>query len=93
MGSFNPAIDDLEQAHQQGCILGLKKVADVVERVDIDVMLLNQPEVFNLFLIALMELKGTKVPWQIPTDHQFTSDDKMSWFQIAGIFSPARFVT
>ncbi|KAJ4248373.1 hypothetical protein NW762_012703 [Fusarium torreyae] len=78
-------MDKLNQAHQQGVVLGLRDVAGVGERLDIDVMLMKQPDTFNLFLIALMELQGKRVPWKIDPDYSFTSEDIMSWFQIAGI--------
>ncbi|KPM45160.1 hypothetical protein AK830_g1416 [Neonectria ditissima] len=76
-------MDKLNQAHKQGVVLGLRDVAGVGERLDIDVMLMTQPDTFNLFLIALMELQGKKMPWNIDAGYSFTSKDIMSWFQIA----------
>ncbi|KAF9772953.1 hypothetical protein IL306_009291 [Fusarium sp. DS 682] len=84
MATMTP-MEKLNQAHEKGVVLGLHEVAGVAERLDIDVMLMTQPDTFNLFLIALMELKGMKVTWDIPSDYSFTPEDKMSWFQIAGI--------
>lgn len=78
-------MDKLNKAHEQGVVLGLRDVAGVGERLDIDVMLMTQPDTFNLFLIALMELQGTKVPWNIDPGYSFTSKDIMSWFQLAGM--------
>ncbi|KAF4334818.1 tyrosinase precursor (monophenol monooxygenase) [Fusarium beomiforme] len=74
----------LDQAHKDGVVLGLRDVG-VGERLDIDVMLMTQPDTFNLFLIALMEVQGKKVDWEIDPGYSFTSDNIMSWFQIAGI--------
>ncbi|KXJ86569.1 hypothetical protein Micbo1qcDRAFT_208983 [Microdochium bolleyi] len=78
-------MDQLNEAHKQGVVLGLRDVAGVVDRVDIDVMLLEQPDTFNLFLIALMEIQGKEVPWTTDADHTFTSENPLSFFQIAGI--------
>jgi hypothetical protein len=77
-------MDNLNKAHDEGVVIGLHEVAGVQERLDIDVMLLTQPDTFNLFLIALMELQGKKVDWKVDTGYSFTSKDIMSWFQIAG---------
>ncbi|KAH7311251.1 hypothetical protein B0I35DRAFT_481241 [Stachybotrys elegans] len=84
--------DQLEEAHKQGIVLGLAD-SGVQQRVDIDVILTEQPDTFNLFLIALMELQGMdKLPWQdqIPEGFSFKPGEKqldlrMSWFQLAGI--------
>ncbi|OBS26116.1 hypothetical protein FPOA_00059 [Fusarium poae] len=84
-------MDQLEAAHKQGVVLGLSGF-NVHQRLDIDVMLTEQPDTFNLFLIALMELQGMDdLPWQgqIPDGFSFKDgkqpDLKMSWFQVAGI--------
>ena len=67
----------LEQANKAGIIKGLKEFG-TVERKDIDVLLYESPDTFNLFLIALKELQEDK----------FTSwKDKMSYHQIAGMLA------
>ncbi|KAH7232954.1 common central domain of tyrosinase-domain-containing protein [Fusarium tricinctum] len=87
----NTALDQLNKAHGKGVVLGLADFG-VAQRVDIDVMLTEQPDTFNLYLIAMMELQGMKdLPWQdlIPDDFSFEDgkqlDLKMSWFQLTGI--------
>ncbi|CVL03756.1 related to tyrosinase precursor (monophenol monooxygenase) [Fusarium mangiferae] len=87
MSSSN--MDQLEKAHKAGVVLGLAGFG-VAQRVDIDVMLTEQPDTFNLYLIALMELQGIKnLPWPTPEDYSFedgkSMDLKMSWFQLTGI--------
>lgn len=59
-------------------------------RLDIDELLLEHPETFNLFIIALKELKEEAVPWQIPSDFKIAKGDKFSFFQIAGMAKPCR---
>ncbi|KAM5523936.1 Tyrosinase 5 [Fusarium oxysporum f. sp. phaseoli] len=78
-------MENLNKAHDEGVVIGLHEVSGVQERLDIDVMLLTQPDTFNLFLIALMELQGKKVNWEVDTGYSFTSKEIMSWFQIAAI--------
>ncbi|KAH7178750.1 common central domain of tyrosinase-domain-containing protein [Fusarium sp. MPI-SDFR-AT-0072] len=80
-------MDNINKAHDEGAVIGLHEVAGVGERLDIDVMLMTQPDTFNLFLIALMELQDMKkeVTWKPGPGYSFTSDDIMSWYQIAGI--------
>lgn len=68
------ALKDLEQAHQQGIVLGLKGVAGVKPRYDIDVFLLKYPDTFNLFCLALGELMNDSDTTKI-----------MGYYQIAGI--------
>lgn len=77
-------MSSLDQAHRDGVVVGLRD-SGVVPRVDIDELLFKQPETFNLFVIALKELKGEPVPWQIPSDFQVKSSDKLSYFQMAGM--------
>ena len=63
-------LKNLQDAHDHGVVLGLKKVAGVVPRLDIDELLLLEPDTFNLFVLAFEDLK---------------KDDKaMGYFQIAG---------
>ncbi|KAF5983153.1 tyrosinase precursor (monophenol monooxygenase) [Fusarium bulbicola] len=81
-------MDNINKAHKEGAVIGLHEVAGVGERLDIDVMLMTQPDTFNLFLIALMELQDMKkeeITWKPGPGYSFTSDDIMSWYQIAGI--------
>ncbi|KAF5588390.1 tyrosinase precursor (monophenol monooxygenase) [Fusarium pseudocircinatum] len=83
-------MDNINKAHDEGAVIGLREVAGVGERLDIDVMLMTQPDTFNLFLIALMELQDMKqtnkeITWTPDPGYSFTSDDIMSWCQIAGI--------
>ncbi|KAF5693620.1 tyrosinase precursor (monophenol monooxygenase) [Fusarium denticulatum] len=62
----NSTLDQLEDAHKKGVVLGLAGFG-VGQRLDIDVMLTEQPDTFNLYLIALMELEGMKdLPWPTP---------------------------
>lgn len=74
----------LDKAHKDGVVVGLKEVAGVAPRLDIDVLLLTKPKVFNLLLIALMELKGDPVTWAIDDDFKVPRSDKMSYFKLAG---------
>jgi len=53
-------------------VLGLREVAGVVPRRDIDELLFNEPDTFNLFVLAFDALQNAP-----PTDI-------MSFFQIAG---------
>ncbi|KAF5723958.1 tyrosinase precursor (monophenol monooxygenase) [Fusarium mundagurra] len=84
-------MDQLNDAHNAGVVLGLAGFG-TGQRVDIDVMLTEQPDTFNLYLIALMELQGMgNLPWQadIPEGFNFKpggkQDFKMSYFQLTGI--------
>lgn len=81
-------MDQLENAHKAGVVLGLAGFG-TGQRLDIDVMLTEQPDTFNLYLIALMELQGMKsLPWPTPEGYSFQDgtqvDLKMSWFQLTG---------
>lgn len=83
----NPNMDKLDKAHEKGVVLGLAGFG-TGQRVDIDVMLTEQPDTFNLYLIALMELQGMdNLPWPTPKGYSFKPDEKdlkMSWFQLTG---------
>ena len=83
--SNTPKMSILDKAYKDGVVVGLRDVADVAPRLDIDVLLLNHPDTFNLLLIALMELKGGDVPWTIDDGFKVKKDDKMSYYQLAGI--------
>ncbi|KAF2205503.1 Di-copper centre-containing protein [Delitschia confertaspora ATCC 74209] len=65
----------IDQAQEQGVVIGLKDVTgNVSPRKDIDWQIVNQPEAFNIFLIALWELQ-----------QEGETDNKMSYYQVAGI--------
>ena len=66
-------MDKLKNAHKDGVVLGLREVAGVVPRRDIDELLFNEPDTFNLFVLAFDALQNAP-----PTDI-------MSFFQIAGM--------
>lgn len=79
-------MDVLNKAHSQGVVVGLRDAASVVPRVDIDELLLKHPATFNLFVIALKELKGEEdVSWPVPDEFKVKKEDKLSFFQIAGM--------
>ena len=67
-------MDTLKQAHNDGVLLGLKNVAGVVPRLDVDVMLMTQPDTFNLFLLALRVLQNDGL-----------SKDKNGYYELASI--------
>lgn len=79
-------MERLQQAHKDGVVVGLSGVngSEPVDRLDIDVLLLNHPDTFNLLLIAFKELKGEPVPWNIDEGYEASNADKMYWYQIAG---------
>lgn len=74
----------LDEANKQGLVVGLKDVNGIKERLDIDVLMCNYPDTFNLLILALLELKAEKVPWSIDPDFVVNKTDKMSFYQIAG---------
>ena len=78
-------MDNLNKAHEQGVVRGLKEVSGVMPRLDIDVLILEQPDTFNLLLITLLELKNEEIPWSIPVEYKLDHNDKMSFFQLAGM--------
>lgn len=63
-------MDHLQKAQSNGVVLGLKAVAGVVPRLDIDELLLQEPDAFNLFVLAFSKLKS--------------DNNIMGYFQIAG---------
>ena len=67
----------LQRAHAKGIVVGLKDVAGIVPRLDIDVLLVQQPQTFNLFILAFDKLQ-----------RESSSTEKMGYFQIAGISTP-----
>lgn len=72
MSDFNKKLQELRVAHQNIIVVGLEKVAGIVPRRDIDILLKEYPDTFNLLLQALVALQDEKI------------DDPMSYFQIAG---------
>ena len=68
----------LQRAHEKGIVVGLKDVANVVPRLDIDVLLVQKPQTFNLFILAFDKLQ-----------RESSSTEKMGYFQIAGISTPS----
>lgn len=69
-------MSDSQARYDRSTVRGLKDVTGVVSpRLDIDVFLKTQPDAFNLFLLALDDLKSNRADWK---------DDPMSYFQIAG---------
>jgi hypothetical protein len=66
-------MDALNQAQTNGVVIGLKDLAGVVPRLDVDQLLLQEPDTFNLFLIALGDLQ-----------HDPNINDIMSYYQVAG---------
>lgn len=69
---FDQKFESLRDAHNKGVIVGLREVAGLAPRLDIDVLMEKNPKAFNLFLIAFEQLQ------QVP------SSDIMGFFQIAG---------
>ena len=67
-------MDALKEAHNDGVVLGLKDVAGVLPRLDVDVMLITQPDTFNLFLLALRVLQNDNL-----------NKDKNGYFELASI--------
>ena len=67
----------LQKAQEKGIVVGLKDVANIVPRLDIDVLLVQKPQTFNLFILAFDKLQ-----------RESTSTEKMGYFQIAGTSTP-----
>ncbi|KAK4446173.1 hypothetical protein QBC34DRAFT_152132 [Podospora aff. communis PSN243] len=66
-------------ASKQGVVVNMKDLTGLnvdVERVDIDVLLTEHPDTFNLMLQALKSMQEQPVG---------SEDSKTSWFQLAGI--------
>ena len=72
MAPFEQKLADLKRAHEAGAVVGLRNVSDYAYRLDIDVLLTERPDTFNLFLIALHELQSEK------------SNNIMGYYQFAG---------
>lgn len=69
----------IAQAHANGKVVGLESISDgqPQPRREIDDLMMNEPVVFNLFLLALESIQKD----QADKDGQ---QDKMSFFEIAG---------
>ena len=50
-------LEKLRLANKNGIVVGLKDVAGVVPRLDIDILLVKYPEIINLFIIAFDDLQ------------------------------------
>ncbi|KAI9692221.1 MAG: hypothetical protein M1822_006451 [Bathelium mastoideum] len=73
---YDPSkVERLQKAHDEGYVVGLHEATGVVERKDIDILLLEQPLTFNLFLLALYDLQNDPKLIESP----------MGYFEIAGI--------
>ena len=70
--TFDQKFKELEAQHAQGVVVGLEKLTGVAPRLDIDVFIHENPDAFNLMLIAFDEL------------HKAKRSDIMGFFQIAG---------
>jgi len=68
-------MDAIRNAQKNGVVIGLKGVSPngPVERMEVDDLLFNKPDTFNLFLLALDELQNDK-----------HTDDIMGFYQVAG---------
>jgi hypothetical protein len=65
---------ELDRADELGLVVGLKHLNTIVARQDIDVLLQNEPDTFNLFLLAFKDLSEDP-DWDTHS---------MSFWQIAG---------
>ena len=67
---------NLDKAQADGVVIGLGKVTkNIANRLDIDVLLTQDPQVFNLLILALHDVQKDEGEIQ----------NKMHWFQVAGI--------
>lgn len=62
----------LPDAHGAGIVTGLRDVSGILPRRELDDLMTNDPDVFNLYILALDKLQKADV------------DDKMGYFRIAG---------
>lgn len=65
-------MEDLRAAQEAGIVIGLAKASGKLPRLDMDEMIVNQPDTFNLFCLAMDELKSAP------------PSDWMGYYQIAG---------
>ena len=54
---FSNAMEALLHAHQNSVVMGLKDVAGVVQRMEIDDFIISKPDSFNLYMLALTEMQ------------------------------------
>ncbi|ETS85736.1 hypothetical protein PFICI_03761 [Pestalotiopsis fici W106-1] len=66
-------MEEIRAAQKAGIVIGLSKAGGFLPRIDIDQMIVNQPDTFNLFCLAMVELKSAP------------PSDWMGYYQIAGI--------
>lgn len=62
----------IQDAQRDGFVVGLNAVSGVQPRRELDDLMTNDPDVFNLFILALTSMMKANV------------DDKMGYFRIAG---------
>ena len=67
-------MDDLRKAQENGVVIGLKGINGVIPRMDIDLLLLQEPDTFNLFLLAFQAIQDEP------------ASKMMGYFQIAGSY-------
>lgn len=60
----------IDRAQVDGVVAGLRQVSGTRLRVDIDELILTEPDVTNLYILALEELQR--------------DSGKMGWFQVTG---------
>lgn len=65
----------IESAQEDGVVVGLKDISGVQPRLEIDDLMVNHPDVFNLFILALQ---------QIMQDESNGAQNKMNYFEVAG---------
>ena len=71
MGAF----EDLQHANDDDrVILGLKPVSGIIPRRDIDIVCRDDPDILNLFILALVDLQDETM-----------TENWMGYFQIAGV--------
>jgi hypothetical protein len=73
MSVFDQKFAALKKAHEAGIVVGLRDIAGIAFRLDIDVLFYQQPDTANLFLIALDQLQNNEDASKI-----------MGYYQIAG---------
>lgn len=76
------ASTSIESAQKDGVVVGLKDVSGVQPRLEIDDLMVNHPDVFNLFILALQ---------QIMQDESTGVQNKMNYFEVAGRLSISTF--
>ena len=47
---------DLKNAQKDGIVIGLKNISGILERREIDKALLEEPDIFNFYLLTLERL-------------------------------------